>query len=339
MKFNPKKAGRVVLITIICLILYLLVFSGRSARPETWVGQEFYENHLLIGTSGILFSSSPGNLNSGGTLDLMLYDPATGSTKLLIRGTVRGRGEYNAASSPDGKSIIFNTYRFSGWKLGIGKLENGVVNDVKKWTDRSNYEYEARYSPDGSRVAYQEFNWGTRDVDIFIADKNGRNAIHFMKSDGGDRTPHWTYDGKSIVFASGRGNSYSIYIKPVAGGEAKKLTENSSNDFAPSTSKNAAKIAYLSDAGGNLNLYVMNTDGSGKQNLTARLDAGKFTMAGYEDSGCWAMKTSWSPDGKQIVFNIPYKGDMELFIVNSDGSNLKQITDNGDTDMSPFWMY
>ncbi|MEQ9120011.1 hypothetical protein [Fulvivirga sp.] len=289
--------------------------------------------------SGILFSRSPGELNSGGTLDLMLYDPATGSTKLLIKGTVRGRGEYNAASSPDGNNVIFNTYRFSGWKLGMGKLENGVVSDVQKWTDRSNYEYEARYSPDGSRVAYQEFNWGTRDVDIFIADKNGKNASHFVKSAGGDRTPHWTSDGKSIVFTSGRENDYSIYIKSIARGEAKKLTTESSNDFAPSTSKNTNKIAYLSDAGGEINLYTMHTDGSNKRKLTAALDSVKFTINGYEDSGCWAMKTSWSPDGKQIVFNIPYKGNMELFIVNSDGSDLKQITNNGDTDMSPFWMH
>lgn len=289
--------------------------------------------------SGILFSRSPGGLNNGGTLDLMLYDPATGTAKLLVQGTVRGRGEYNAASSPDGKNIMFNTYRFSGWKLGIGLLENGTVTGVKKWSDRPNYEYEARYSPDGNRVAYQEFNWSTRDVDIFIADKNGRNTIHFVKSDGGDRTPHWTHDGKSIVFASGRVNSYSIYIQSVAGGEPKKLTDSNSNDFAPSTSKTEKKIAYLSDAGGNINLYVMNLDGSGKQNLTASIDLGKFTMNGYEDSGCWAMKTSWSPDGKQIVFNVPYKGDMELFIVNSDGTGLKQITDNNDTDVSPFWMY
>ncbi|MEQ9166195.1 MAG: hypothetical protein RLO12_08055 [Fulvivirga sp.] len=260
-------------------------------------------------------------------------------SKPLVKRTVRGRGEYNDASSPDGNNVIFNTYRFSGWKLGMGKLENGVVSDVQKWTDRSIYEYEARYSPDGSRVAYQEFNWGTRDVDIFIADKNGKNAGHFVKSADGDRTPHWTSDGKSIVFTSGRENGYSIYIKSITRREAKKLTTESSNDFATSTSKNTNKIAYLSDAGGEINLYTMNIDGSNKRKLTANLDSVKFTMNGYEDSGYWAMKTSCPPDGKQIVFNIPYKRDMGLFIVKSDSRGLKQITDNSDTDMSPFWTY
>ena len=287
--------------------------------------------------SKILFSRSSGVLNSGGTLDLMVYDPANETTKLLMKGTVSRRGEYNPATSPDGQYLVFNTYRFSGWKLGIGKLKGGKVTDIKKLTNRSNYEYEARFSPNGSKIAYQEFNWSTRDTDIFIADKNGKNAIHFVKSDGGDRTPHWTQDGQSIVFTSGRKNSYSIYIKSLSGTSLNKLTNDSSNDFSPSTSKNENKIAYLSDAGGKINLYTMNLDGSEKTNLTTDLDSGEFTMNGYEDSGCWAMKTSWSPDGRQIVFNIPYKGNMELFIANSDGSGIKQVTKNRDTDMSPYW--
>lgn len=294
---------------------------------------------LSLAQSKIIFSRSPGTLNTGGTPNLMMYDPATAEIKMLLKGTVNRRGEYSVSTSPNNSKIITNTYKFSGWKLGIADLVDGKLSGMKKFTNRRNYEYNAAWSHSGEYVAYQEYDWGSNEMDIFIADKNGRNSRQFTTAEGGDRFPVWTLDDKHIVFTSGRDTSYDIYIKPIEEGEIKRLTNNPATDFAPSTSKSHKKIAFLSDRGGYINLYTMDYDGKNMKNLTS---GHKFksveSFASFQENGYWAYQTSWSPDGKKIVFTQLTDKGIELFIINADGSNLQQITDNRDADFNPYWM-
>lgn len=283
--------------------------------------------------SKILFARSSGGLNTGGTLDLMIYNPVTKSTSLVLKGTVRRRGEYSAVTSPDNSKIIFSTYRYSGWKLGVGDFNGKTVSNIRKLTSRGNYEYCAQFSPDGSKIVYSEYDWGGKESGIYVADKKGKNAKLLLDSGISDQNIDWTRDSKSIIYTVHNKTSLKIYSKPINGGKAKKLSSRKANDFSPSTSKVENKIAFLSDKGGKVSLFVMNTDGSNVKNLTPDL---KTSDANGNE--LWAYKTSWSPDGKKIVFNVKINGDFELFIVNSDGTELTQITNNRDTDMTPFWM-
>ncbi|MEP5611599.1 MAG: hypothetical protein ABJP45_05085 [Cyclobacteriaceae bacterium] len=267
----------------------------------------------------------------------MIYETATKKTTLLLKGSVRKRGEYSVSVSPDRTRLIVNTYQFGGWKLGIADFNGQSLSNFKKFTSRRNYEYSAMWSYEGSRVAFQEYNWSTNDTEIFISDHNGRNVEQFTNSPGGDRTPAWTQDNTELVFTSGRGNNYDIYLKPITSGEAKNLTNNPSTDFAPSTSAANNSIAFLSDRTGNINLYTMDYDGGSMINLTPALKSSVKSGA-FDRIGLWAYKTSWSPDGSQIVFCTMTGSGVELFIVNKDGSGLVQITNNNDSDFCPYWL-
>lgn len=298
----------------------------------------FYQNGYS--QSKLIFAHSKGKLNTGSTPDLFIYDVNTKKTELLYKGVVSGRGEYSASISPDNSQIIVNTYQFSGWKLGIANFSNGVIGEFNKFTSKSNYEYNASWSNSGEFVAYQEFNWGTRDVEIFIADKKGGNIKQVTNSKGGDRTPCWTKDDKSLIFTSGRGNFYNIYLKSLEEKTIKNLTNNASNDFAPSSSKTEDKIAFLSDREGSLNLYVMDYDGSNLKSLTSKsnLNSSKIKFNGFEETGYWAYSTSWSKDGNHITFCVMTDSDLEIFIIEKDGTNLVQVTNNQDSDFCPVWL-
>lgn len=285
----------------------------------------------------IIFSRSSGAINTGGTLDLMIYYPETMSTKLLLKGTVSRRGEYNAITSPDNSKIIFNTYRFSGWKLAIAELKNSKISTVKKLTNRKNYENSGKFSPDNSKIVYQEYNWGTNKSELFIADRNGKNETYFYDSKVSDQNLAWTKDSKSIVFtsliSSDKGKYDKVCVKSIDGKLFKVLNNDDTNNFAPSTSKVSDKIAFLSDKNGKIGLYVMDLDGKNLKSLTPNLKSKDAVV-----NNLWAYSTSWSPDGKQIVFNVMVGNNLELFILNSDGIGLIQITNNNDTDITPFWM-
>jgi Tol biopolymer transport system component len=76
------------------------------------------------------------------------------------------------------------------------------------------------------------------------------------------------------------------------------------------------KIIFTSLASGNLDLWIMNTDGTNQKQLT--------TDPEQDDS------PSVSPDGQYIIFNSLRGGLPSLWRMNMDGSNLKQLTDKED---------
>ncbi len=100
---------------------------------------------------------------------------------------------------------------------------------------------------------------------------------------------------------------------------------------------------FTSDRDGDLELYVMNADGSNVKRLT--------NSPGY-DGGAF-----FSPDSKQIVFRANHISDekqlaeyrqlllqhlvrptiLQIYVMNVDGSNVRQVTSNGTANFCPFF--
>ena len=112
-----------------------------------------------------------------------------------------------------------------------------------------------------------------------------------------------------------------------AAGQARAiaLTSGKSISQSPRISPEGMRIVYVRDS----NLWIMNDAGGGRNQLT------HFTVVKRLPSG--AQHPSWSPDGKRIVFRgIPTERRGGIFVVNADGSNLKQLTTNW-LDDEPDW--
>ena len=90
-----------------------------------------------------------------------------------------------------------------------------------------------------------------------------------------------------------------IYRLPIDGGAAQSLTQASgiAVNAHPRFSPDGNRIVFMSDRGGQDNLWVMNADGSGARIL-------------YQDPSMRFTDPSWSPDGKTIVAvrNVPSPG-------------------------------
>jgi TolB protein len=91
------------------------------------------------------------------------------------------------------------------------------------------------------------------------------------------------------------------------------------------------KIVFVSDRSGSWQLYTMDPDGR---------DMTQITNMPSTDYDLWA--PSFSPDGKRIVFcygsgNSAESSLAELYLVNADGSGLKQLTHDGAFDCFPHW--
>jgi len=129
----------------------------------------------------------------------------------------------------------------------------------------------------------------------------------------------------------------------------------------------APRIAFDSTRSGNVEIYIMNIDGSGVTNLTnhAAEDSDPAwspdgTQIAFEsdregnfdilvmnaDGSDWVNLTNdismdvsaaWSPDGTQIAFASDRTGDLEIYVMNSDGSDVTQLTNRRGVDGAPDW--
>jgi hypothetical protein len=93
----------------------------------------------------------------------------------------------------------------------------------------------------------------------------------------------------------------------------------------PSYSPDMSKIGFTTPVGpGDRAIFTIDADGS---NLTT-----VFDVPGAYDSA-----PAWSPDGRQIAFESNQDGDMEVYVMNADGTNGRQLTDNTIHDEGPAW--
>ncbi len=156
------------------------------------------------------------------------------------------------------------------------------------------------WSPNGRQIAFHSYrnddknaHRGGRNVEIYVMDADGGNQRRLTHHPGIDGYPYWSPDGNQIAFDStrngGKNNDLNIFVIDADGGNVKQITDVA---FAsrPRWSPDGKQIAYEGLIGDNREIFVVNTDGTGRFKVSKpRQDADMF-LGG------------WSPDGKQILY-------------------------------------
>lgn len=175
-------------------------------------------------------------------------------------------------------------------------------SDLKKLSNAPGYNAEATITRDGKHIVFTSTRNG--DLDIYTMDADGSNVKQLTSELGYDGGPFWSYDGKKIVYRAEH----------------------------PKTPEEIKDYQDLFAAGlirpGNLEIWVMNADGSGKHQVTHN---GAANFAPY-----------WFPDGKRIIFASnqadPKNGrDFDLYAIREDGSGQQRITFHPDFDAFPMF--
>jgi len=179
----------------------------------------------------------------------------------------------------------------------------------------------------------------TGDLIAFVSDRDGQSEIYLIQSDGSelinitthnswDSEPAWSPDGTKIAFASDRGGSDDIYVMNVDGSGVVRLTTNAAADTHPAWCSGGTKIAFRSNRDGNSEIYIMDPDGSNQTRLTndpgADLEPVCATGRSADALAC-----------TKIAFFSDRDGDGEVWIMETDGTALMNLTNNDDFDCSP----
>jgi TolB protein len=134
-------------------------------------------------------------------------------------------------------------------------------------------------------------------------------------------------DGRSVVYVAREpGGVFQVYEMDLHSGVTVQLTDIENNASAPEISPDGRRIIFNRIWEGTDTIWVMNRDGSNQ-----RLVFGPPRGSGWDPV--------WSPDGSQVLFASDRGEDIQLYVIDLDGSNLQQVTQlenlRGRSDWSP----
>jgi dipeptidyl aminopeptidase/acylaminoacyl peptidase len=112
----------------------------------------------------------------------------------------------------------------------------------------------------------------------------------------------------------------------------RRLTTSDAWDADPAFSPDGRLIAFTSERDGNREIYVMDADGSNQRRLTSTAGAVPDPIVDSVDENA-----SWSPNGTQIAFDSTRDGDLEIYVMERDGSRQARLTESPSLDAVPVW--
>jgi Tol biopolymer transport system component len=220
---------------------------------------------------------------------------------------------------------------------------------------------EAYFSADGKQLSFQSKRDGRECDQIYTMNIDGSNVRMVSNGDGTTTCSYFFPNGRRILYSSTqlggkacpqRPNS-KVYVWPIYpsfdiftarpdGSNLKQLTKTPGYDAETTISRNG-NLVFTSVRDGDLDIYTMDANGKHVRRLTDELgyDGGPF----------------WSYDGKQIVYRayhpqtekekLEYTGllkqnlvrptTLEIWVMNADGSNKRQVTHNGKANFAPYF--
>ena len=240
--------------------------------------------------------------------------------------------------------------------------ENHLKN-IKQLTF-SGENAEAYFSFDGKQLIFQSKRDGHPCDRIYRMNIDGSNVQQVSSGEGRTTCSYFFKDGKRVLYASTHAGSrdcppspdfskygyvwavypdYDIYTATPDGKNIRNLSNSPGYDAEATISPNGKKIVFTSERDGDLELYSMDIDGKNIKRLTHE--------PGY-DGGAF-----YSPDNTMIVYRGSHPTDpaliqkdkdllkqhlivpltFEVWVMNADGSNKRQVTKLGAASFAPFF--
>ena len=268
--------------------------------------------------SVVFHSARDGHANN----QIYVMDP-DGSNPLRV--TYDAAADVDPDISPDGKYILFTSNRTGNNEIFVQDRSGAVQN----MTNNPAIDEWARWSPNGKQIVFgSNRDGGVFEIYVMNADGTG-TPLQLTYPPTLSRYPSWSPDGKQIVFRHG----IDIYTMNADGsGVPVQLTSEVPPSFAQMAnwSPDGRHLVFMSFREGYCSVFRTDADGGEPINLTPKDAADASTS--------WCSRApAWSTNGREIFF-MSFRpstgGQNEIFVMNMDGTNPRQLTTAG-TNGSP----
>jgi TolB protein len=242
------------------------------------------------------------------------------------------------------------------------KIERHLKNIRQLTFGRQNAE--AYFSFDGQFLIFQSTRDGRECYQQYVMSADGSGPVDLVSTGRGVTTcGYFLPGGRRVLFSSTHLKSadcppkavsqgryvwslddYDIFTANIRGDDVFRLTVTPGYDAEATVAPDGSRIVFTSVRDGDLEIYSMRLDGSDVKRLTSKVgyDGGPF----------------YSPDSRRIVYrayhptdpaevaryqdllskNLVEPSKLELFVMDADGSNQRQVTRNGAANFAPFFL-
>jgi TolB protein len=203
-------------------------------------------------------------LTRDGTNTLYLLDLADDS--LAPRALADGADSYTPAWSPDGRQVAYISSRAGYQELRL--VDAACIETCKGrgLTRSEQYAVMPDWSPDSRQIVFVDQSRLIAQGMVLLKTAGGQRRL----SPGGvNWYPRWSSDGHTLAFQCSDGaTDWEICALDLNTGKREQLTNGQGVNTRPAWSPDGEHIAFESNRGGNIQLYLMNADGSDPRRLS-----------------------------------------------------------------------
>ncbi|MFA5015183.1 MAG: DUF5050 domain-containing protein [Actinomycetota bacterium] len=270
-------------------------FSNESVEISGWIVNMDYK------VKRIVFAS-----NKNGNDDIFSSNLDGSDLKQLTDSP--GSDLYPCVSA-DGEKIVYSSDVKGMWQIMIMNWDG---TDKKQLTFNNERNGDPAWSYDGKQIYFERFTEG--DWELYKMNSDGSDEQRLtINPFAHDWHPFGYYNENKIIYESGQVGSYDLFIMNDDGTNIKKMLDIAFEKRVPSMSKNGGYIIFQGRAKENkfFNIYIMEPDGENLKRLTE-----DSTEHGH---------AIISPDNQFIVFEVLFGTRKQIFIMNLDGSEKRQV--------------
>ncbi len=222
--------------------------------------------------------------------------------------------------SPDGKKVVFTSYR--------RRYPDLYTIDVTRWELNPLASYNGlntsgAYSPNGREMALTLSASGNPEIYILRPPVKGGRLFRLTQTPAAAETgASWSPDGNKIVYVSDSSGSPQLYLLSRSGGERTRVPVSGNENVAPDWGPDG-RIAFASRRAGRYHICVYNPESGDVSDLTGAGD-------NYEDP-------SWAPDGRHIACTRTTGGENTIYVLDTMGKPSIPLLQIGGNWRSAAW--
>jgi serine/threonine protein kinase len=246
-------------------------------------------------------------------------------------------GGYHPSWSPDGREIVFSTRGRDAPDVRNTKPSQLWVVNVESGAKRLLCEMDAMqpaWSPHGARVAFWFMPTRVGRSDVATIPSAGGEPVVVTKDATTNWNPVWSPDGRYLYFASDKSGNMSFWRVRVEEETGRVLSEP---EAVVTPSKFSRHLDFSRD--GRRMIYVQTDNQANIQ--AADFDARTEKLLGeprwVTRGDRLVIRPELSPDGRQFVMRVPRRTQDDIALVNRDGTNWRDLTDDKFFDRYPRW--